>query len=562
MRGVFNPTGSTQQAITDVYDEKTRFFVVRYSPALVIGLGLSGIVAFALTAFTGFRDSGESTITGEIFHHPWPLFLWFCALIITLQVSIMRHPSLRRQLVETLIVTIISMIFEGIFALNPELANYIFTAILHIPIPDIGTSAYTYTIINFGLITIFWLDTIRRWIRAQMKRPTTRSLDLGIGVTIEVGESSDLPSLPELVSGDLIAGGALTLILFLAFQPVLLNALSDLLQIHQHVNLCTLSWPIGGCNGGGKLTDPPTLNFMDLIQTLIYVSLGLLILALTAVATTIQALTERQNATGGVVAPVAAGATSTAVARASDSAGASAAGATGAGETVAIVVLNALRAALSRRIRIAIDNFLVSLRNVIWPALILLGTIAIGTAATGIQRYLHLQSDKITCGKLTPYPDSPSVVGSACSSAISQLNAGIQYQSVAVAALLGIACALCIVLAAALLILSWRVVENTFRFLGLVGFIVLLTFWIFSLALTAFNALLNLLNATPRQPFPLLGASTIASIVAFIITAIWLVVRQLRTPRARPAGAPATAVSADTSAITATQPRPTDGGPS
>jgi len=558
MRGVFNPSGSTRQAITDVYDERTRFFVVRYSPALVIGLGLSGIVAFALTAFTGFRDSGESAITGAIFRHPWPLFLWFCALIITLQISIMRHPSLRRQLVETLIVTIISMIFEGIFALNPELANYIFTAILHIPIPDIGTSPWTYAVINFGLIAIFWIDTIRRWIRAQFKRPTTRVVDLGIGVTIEVGESGDLPGLPELVAGDLIAGGALTLILFLAFQPTLLNFLSDALQIHQHVNLCTLSWPIGTCNGGGKLTDPPTLNFMDLIQTLIYISLGLLVLALTAVATTIQALTERQNAQGDVVSP--APVTETAVVRASDSANASAAGATGAGETVATVVLNALRAALSRRIRIAIDNFLVSLRNVIWPALILLGTIAIGTAAIGIQRYLHLQSDKITCGLPTPYPDAPSVAGSACASAIAQLNAGVQYQSVAVAALLGIACALCIVLAAALLILSWRVVENTFRFLGLVGFIVLLTFWIFSLALTAFNALLNLLSATPRQPFPLLGASTLASIVAFVITAIWLAIRALRAPRAR--SAPAATVTADVSGAPTIPPRKPEGGQS
>ncbi len=555
MRGVFTPTGSTRQAITDVYDERTRFFVVRYNPALVIGLGLSGIVAFALTAFTGFRDSGEPAITGVIFHHPWPLFLWFCALIITLQVSIMRHPSLRRQLVETLIVTLISMIFEGIFALNPELANYIFTAILHIPIPDIGTSPWTYTIINFGLITIFWVDTLRRWVRALLKRPTTRSVDLGIGVTIEVGEAGDLPSLPELVSGDLIAGGVLTLILFLAFQPMLLNGLSDLLKIGQHVNLCTLSWPIGACTGGGKLTDPPTLNFMDLIQTLIYISLGLLVLALTAVATTIQALTERQNQTAGGAVATPAPAPSTAVARASDSAGASAAGTVGAGETVATVVLNALRAALSRRIRIAIDNFLVSLRNVIWPALILLGTIAIGTAATSIQRYLHLQSDKITCAKNPPYPDVAS-----CNAAIAQLNANVQYQSVIVAALLGIACAICIVLAAALLILSWRVVENTFRFLGLVGFIVLLTFWIFSLALTAFNALLNLLNATPRQPFPLLGASTIASIVAFIITAIWLAIRALRQPRSAPA--PAATVNADTSGVTATQPRPTDSGQS
>ncbi|GEM_PF-454659 len=557
MRGVFNRTSPTQQAITDVYDERTRFFLVRYPPALVVGLGLTGILAFALTAFAGYRDAGEPTITGVIFHHPWPIYLWFCALIITLQVSIMRHPSLRRQLYETLIVTIIAMIFEGFFALDPELANYLFNVLLHIPIPDIGRSAWTYTIINFGLIAIFWIDTIRRWIRVQFKRPTTRVVDLGIGVTIEVGESGNLPSLPELVSGDLLAGGALTLILFLIFRPDLLTFLSNALQYHTTIDTCTVSWPIGNCTPpGGTLTDPPTLSFMDLIQTLVYVVLGLLTLALTATATAVGALTERvsgvgQNGAtptpGTVTPPIAAGSLSTS----------GDAGARGAGETVAVVVLNALRAAISRRISIAIDNFLVSLRNVIWPVLIFLGTIAIGTACINIQRYLHLQSDKITCAQNPPYPDATD-----CAAAISQLNALVNYQDVVLAAILGLACTLCIVLAAALLILSWRVVENSFRFLGLVGFIVLLTFWIFSLALTAFNSLLILLHATPRQPFPLFGASTLASIIAFLLTAIWLVVRQLRQPagaraRAVPAASKSPTTTTTTTTTTPAAPTPT-----
>jgi hypothetical protein len=63
------------------------------------------------------------------------------------------------------------------------------------------------------------------------------------------------------------------------------------------------------------------------------------------------------------------------------------------------------------------------------------------------------------------------------------------------------------------------VADNSMRFLGLIGFVLLLTFWIFSLALAGFNLLLlpNLLNVTKLQPFYPPGWSTLLSLIALAI---------------------------------------------
>ena len=46
---------------------------------------------------------------------------------------------------------------------------------------------------------------------------------------------------------------------------------------------CITVWPFGACTPpGGGIANPPTLTFIHLIQTLIYLPLGLLILALSA----------------------------------------------------------------------------------------------------------------------------------------------------------------------------------------------------------------------------------------------------------------------------------------
>src|SRR5574340_1107507 len=87
------------QAITDLYDDQRRTFLVQYPIWLILGLSLSGVAVIALTGYLGYTKS-------EPLSQPWLLFLWFCALLITLQISIFRHQSLRGRLIATLLMSL------------------------------------------------------------------------------------------------------------------------------------------------------------------------------------------------------------------------------------------------------------------------------------------------------------------------------------------------------------------------------------------------------------------------------------------------------------------------
>jgi hypothetical protein len=518
--------GNSQHAITDVYDEERRTFLVRYPVWLVVGLGLSGVIVFLLTGFLGFRDSMEPAITGKLFHEPWALYLWFCALILTLQISILRHPSLRRQLTETLIVTVFCIIFVGIlYYFNVQISNFlssILSAILgkHIILKLLGSSPLTYTIINFLIIAIFWVDTIRRWVRRSRGDSPTRRIDLATGEVTFKAESDEIPTMQELVSGDLVAGAFLVLVLALIFRQETLNFFSSVLNVGVPINTCTVSLP-GACNQYATTGNPPTLTFIDLIQTLIYLPLGLIILALAA---TLSGL----GAVGGVNEKAVAPSSQALLANREGSS------TVNVGEQVSITVLNTLRSALNRRIRIAIGSLAGALRIVAWPSLILLGTIAVAASARYIQQYLHLQSDGRTC-TTTACPEYGAVQR--------LFSEHVQFTAPVSALAWGIVAALAIVFSATLLIYRWRVADNTLRLLGLVSFTVLLVFWIFSLALSAFNAFFSLTNISPRVPFPQPGAATIISFVALLIFGGFALIRTLgrrgQGQPAVPAGVPA-----------------------
>jgi hypothetical protein len=505
------------RAITDLYDEQKREFLVQYPTVLIVTLGLAGVVAFMLVGFLGYRDRAEPAFTQTVFHQPWALYLYFCALVMALQTSIFRHPLLRRQLVATLTVTTICVILVGlIYYYNVELQRWlqdVLTYILgrRVLLRLIGDNKYTYNLLNLLLLAVFWVDTLRRWVRRARGLPpaTHEDIDLVTG-TVRPGKSTDeMPSLQELISGDLIAGGVLTLLLSLFFHADVLNFLSTALGTNVTVHGCNVSWLLGNCvEKGGGLTDPPTISFIDVIQTLIYLPLGLLALALSATLSGF-------GAVGGVNADV------------TNPVPASAQGETGTGsvsEQVTLTLINTLRSALNRRgrRRVAADNMARSLRNVVWPVLIFFGTIAIATVAHNIQQYLHLLSDSKTC------PTFPSAED--CALATQLLNNGQHYQDVALAVLWGVVAVLAIVFSATLLIFKWRVAENTLRFLGLIGFIVLLTFWLFSLALSGFNGLFSLTRLSSRVPFPQPGLTTILSAASLVVFGITLLFRRLRGP--------------------------------
>ncbi|HEY8324586.1 MAG: hypothetical protein ACHQ1E_12295 [Ktedonobacterales bacterium] len=534
MSGVFRNPGYDKHAITDVYDPTKRRILVRFPHGLLLTLAITGVLAFALMGYLGYGE--DHSLLGQAFHKAWPLFLWFSALVFTLEVAVLRHPRLRRQLTEVLVVTIICMIFVGFSALDPGLLRYILTNLLNIriSIPQIGQSPWTYAIINFGVLLVFWLDTIRRWIRSQRGEPTARRIDLGFG-TLEFGEAADLPTLPELIAGDLIAGGVLAALLSLIFRAEVINPIAEALQVGVNlINTCTVSLPLHCVPPGGSLADPPTLSKIDLIQALIYLPLGFITLALTATANAFNAASESPTGTTAPITPNVPGtaiatdaqnrAVSTQVVQPSEQ---TEKGRQSATVSVTGTIIDALRGALNRRIRIAIDNLLLALRNVVWPLLILLGMIALGQVAQNITFYLHLQSDQRTCAATHgAFPDEKT-----CALAARQLHQLLQYQNLGAAVALVVAAAIALTLALMMVVFELRVADNIFRFLGLVVFIGALTLWIFSLALSFSNILFNLTGLTLRQPFPLFGASTSVSLLVFLLSCAVLLLGKSRRAR-------------------------------
>jgi hypothetical protein len=61
---------------------------------------------------------------------------------------------------------------------------------------------------------------------------------------------------------------------------------------------------------------------------------------------------------------------------------------------------------------------------------------------------------------------------------------------------------------------------NALRFLSIVGFVVLLTFWLFSLAMWSINEFLLQTFVTDRDPFAQLGVSTFLSAVILLLYAV------------------------------------------
>jgi hypothetical protein len=511
MSSVSPDSGATRTgyAITDVYDERRRTFLVQYPIWMVVLLGLAGVLAFALVGFLGYQDGFKNDSSGVyfVFKEGWPLFLWFCALIMALEISILRNPRLRGQLVATLIVTLISMVIVGIiyfYRVNflQLLQNILQSINIRVLLEHIRAGKFLYAFINFAMIIVFWIDTIRRWIRSSQGKPVNSRVDIGLGGTKTSAGPADNPTLQELISGDLIAGAALVALLALVFRSDVLTAFSSVLGINVPVDNCATVWPFGACTPpGGGLANPPTLTFIDTIQALIYLPLGLLILALSAMLSGFGAVGGVNEQTIGQtdIKPVTDESSTESVS-----------------EQVSLTVINTLRSALNRRLRLALDNMLYSLRNAVWPILILIGVIAVASSAKFTRLYLHLQSDMITCP-------------TACKPTLDFY--GWPYQYVIYAGLFGILAVVTIVLAVTILVFRIRVAENTFRFLGLIGFILLLTFWIFSLALSGFNGLLKLTGATQREPFPPFGVATIISLAALII---WGAIALIRRMRARP----------------------------
>ena len=503
MNGKSGEARAVRHAITDVYDEERRTFLVHFPIWYVIFLGLSGVVVLGLTGFLGRRDSTHAY--DIVFHQPWILYLWLCLLVLTLEVAVLRDPLVQLYRFAVVTVTIIAMIivFITFFYGIPfgEWLNALLEQLFHlrVAVENLVSNPWFYTVLNFGVLGVYALDSGKRWLRRARGLPPSRRVDIGLG---EAVDTKSLPGMQQLVAGDLLAGALLCAVLAVIFRPDIVSGFWHLTNSSVFVNGCTVSWPLGACTPPGLTrADPPTLTFIDTLLALMALPAGLLILALAGAISGLGAL-------GGV-------ARGTTESRPLPAPGDHGSSTQAISENVSRTLLDTLLAALRRgggsgsgqpsAAEVASESLLLPLRNVLWPPLIFVGIVAVAQAATRIQTYFHSSKsllDEATLA-ITAVPWS-------------------------------LVTAVCIVIALALVVFHGRIAENTFRFLGLVGFIALLTGWIYSLALWSFNQLLLLLGASSRHPFDPPTWNTVISLAALLIFGALYFGRRFRrsaTPR-------------------------------
>lgn len=205
--------------ITDVFCEKRRRFLVRYPQPLIVGISAAGLIAFLLVGYLGYNrllDCGPGV--GNCWQHtgflkPWPLYAWFCVLMIALQVSILRNPRLRPQLVATLVVTLISSVTMYWLTFYGPLQQ-IYANLLALKFGFLRTlfsDQWTFTLLNFFIIVLFFVDTGLRWSRrANGIKPT------GSQAGTAAADPND-PRVEELAAGDFVAGMILFGLMALVF---------------------------------------------------------------------------------------------------------------------------------------------------------------------------------------------------------------------------------------------------------------------------------------------------------------------------------------------------------
>jgi hypothetical protein len=494
MQATASKVSSPQHAITDLYNEQNNTFLVQFSPIFIVVMALAGVASFAITGFLGYaaaNDKGYHTFGDWLFQKPWLLFLWFCAVMITVLWAIFRDPSLRRQRIQVLIVTalaialvILAFYFRDVFQSLLNAIRDFLAQLLHIHIDQ----ALLFAIINYGILAVFWGDSINRWVRRARGLPIAPEVDIGLPNARPLFQLQP-PTLPELISGSFIAGAVLSVALWGIFNPVTMGAIANATN-HAIGTQCATN-----CSA------------VDFNQMLFYFFIGLLVLALTALVNGLSAL-------GGVNRSQEIPAPDTSVDETGTQKGA---------RGVIQTLLQSLLGPFARRkgtgsITTALAALALALRTVLWPALILAAVTGLALMAQYIQIYTH----GISC----VHGGSPS----ACDVLVNRLDTLQTATDIGVIVAAGIVAILGTAFAPALVVFRLRVAENTLRFMSLTGTIILLTFWIFSLALSGFNVVVSptLAGATTRWPFAQPGALTVISFLALIAYALRLAFVQSR----------------------------------
>ncbi|MFI5272291.1 MAG: hypothetical protein ACHQ4H_04570 [Ktedonobacterales bacterium] len=495
-----SPTASERASIqiSDLYlfDPIRKTFAVRYPLRIPVLLAITGIGAFLATGFLGYPTDTTSLYT--VFHPAWLLFLWFSAMIVIMQWSIFRHNESRRWRWETLSVTFVCIVAVATAYARPDILRDVVTHIA-VPLNALGISVeqgrLIWNLANFGIIAVYVLDRAILWVRGERIRHVNFFMELDAFGVRTSQPSDSTPTTWELISQDLFAGAALCVFLGTVLQTAVLNVLTQQIA-SAHTDMCAISWVTGPCRIGGA-HNPPTLTFIDLSLASFAVAASVLILGIVLLSVIFLQPTGEETPT----------------------------------------VVQAVRAILLAALN-PLDVFVRNLRNVLWPGLILIGTIGAATSARYIRLYLHVLSDKQTCSGSSNCPDLKEFGLYSLNAQQFQaqaLHLEVLFLTLAVAG--GVFGTLAITASARVLLLEWRIrgklATNWVRFLASIAHKLLLVFWVFSLGLSALMVAMQHVNLTGRTPFPQLGVSTALSLVYFAVNIPLFILRRKTTSRGR-----------------------------
>jgi hypothetical protein len=566
-------------AATDIYCPHRHTSRIQYPLPLIIGLIVTGVLAFLLTGFVGYfnctipyvvggrvqRDphSGNAlcwhdAASGVLYlREPWPLYLWFSALMILLLISILR--ARRPRLLAALAIALLSIIIVAVVYLYGEgpVLNFL-TSLLYQP--------WTWVIANFGLILAFIGDSARRWLRFRATEMKRLEGDPSASMVARAAQAKAMRArIGERIAGDLIAAMLLCAGLSIVFSDFFVQGVLATLGGSQFACGPTLFYPsapylslaqlhgtlpqfIQGLLAGNAVAPYPcpipvgprlpapldSLAATDLLLAGIFFVPGVGVLANTAFIrglAPLSGVSQEGHATTALQTP------DSPSPKAEDVAG-----------RVGMSILDTLLEALEHYILPYVRSAALSLRNILWPLLILVASFSFALCSRFIQYYLHHYDPTYDCNPALKLPDCHPT------------NTVTYLELAVIFAVVGF---LCTVFSVALLLLSGRVVSNSLRFLGRIGGGVLLAFWMFSFALFGFNWFLLDTGTVPhsltvpapqgaglcqipswqimlaptdpacRQPFSLSWVTAI-SFAALILAAFYLVLR-LRGLSLRPA---------------------------
>jgi hypothetical protein len=481
---------------SDIYCAERHTARVSFSLPLIATVVGTGVVAVLLAGFVGYFNClpaysavlAQPTLTlrcpGDFWstthflylNEPWPLYLWLSGLMLLLQFTILRHRL--RSLIAMLVITVVSIAIVAVVYLLGVDALRRYT----VEPPDgLIYQPWAYTVLNFGIIGAFLLDSARRWIGYRHNELSAASMEALMRADPSRSMHVRRAKMGELISGDLIAGMILCAILSIAFSPWFMRGVLALAGSNEFncggVTTVTTPCPVPGPHNALLVQGPIPLlanHFIYQIDTFLagicFVP-GIAVLANTAF---LRGLTPLSGSGSSMAR------------------GAIEGGSTGdVTAQVGMAILDSLREAIQRYILPYARRTMLSLRNIFWPLLVLIASFSLALCARYVQYYLHHYDPTYGCApQYMAYVQQLNKHAVACTpvTAVSHLELALAF---------GVVGLVCAVVSCAMLLTSTRVITNTFRLLRRIGTVGLLSFWMFAMALFGVNWLLVDMGIVP-----------------------------------------------------------------